>query len=593
VAIWLDSGSIFSCTAEMVIRMPPASALFVALLFFFGHTARAGSATWNLSPTNGDWNTAANWTPATVPNGPTDVATFQSSNETSITLATSVEVAELVFDAGAASYVITPTPVSNFNVSGTGITNNSGQLQSFIASVDDQGNFSQVRFTSSASAGSNTAFDNMGGGSLNADGDAETAFFDNSTADQATLTNHGGRLFGGFTRFFGSSRAGRSTITNQAAQVSLGGAGHTEFVDNATADRANITNETGHGAGSLLGGGVLFAGTASAGESMIVNNGGDGRFKSGAATGFNENSSAGNATLVANGGSEAGAIISFIDESSASTATLIANGVAPQLGGQIFFQESSTGNRARVELNGTGVLDMSGSQPVLTIGSVEGSGNVHLGSNTLVIGSNDLTTTFSGIIDGAGAVRKVGRGQLTLSGGNTYGGGTVVSDGKLLLQINGNSSQTGTGRVVVTAGVIGGSGLVDGTLTIGNGSGKRATLSPSLKSDGDWARIIRKLAFKSDGDYNWQINSSDLTTGSVWAKSVSISRGAQFLASEIGGATIPLGTVITVIDNLAPTLITGAFSNLPDAGTITLGSNTFQANYEGGDGNDLTLTVIR
>ena len=34
------------------------------------------------------------------------------------------------------------------------------------------------------------------------------------------------------------------------------------------------------------------------------------------------------------------------------------------------------------------------------------------------------------------------------------------------------------------------------------------------------------------------------------------------------------------------------FSNLADGGTIVAGSNTFQADYEGGDGNDLTLTVV-
>ena len=38
--------------------------------------------------------------------------------------------------------------------------------------------------------------------------------------------------------------------------------------------------------------------------------------------------------------------------------------------------------------------------------------------------------------------------------------------------------------------------------------------------------------------------------------------------------------------------IIGTFMNLPDGGTITAGNNTFQANYEGGDGNDLTLTVV-
>ena len=33
------------------------------------NSVRAGSATWDLNPGSGDWNTATNWTPATVPNG--------------------------------------------------------------------------------------------------------------------------------------------------------------------------------------------------------------------------------------------------------------------------------------------------------------------------------------------------------------------------------------------------------------------------------------------------------------------------------------------------------------------------------------------
>ena len=28
------------------------------------------------NPSSGDWNTAANWTPTTVPNGPSDIAMF-------------------------------------------------------------------------------------------------------------------------------------------------------------------------------------------------------------------------------------------------------------------------------------------------------------------------------------------------------------------------------------------------------------------------------------------------------------------------------------------------------------------------------------
>jgi DNA-binding beta-propeller fold protein YncE len=40
--------------------------LSVLLLFLASSVTDAGSATWNLNPTTGDWNTAGNWTPATV-----------------------------------------------------------------------------------------------------------------------------------------------------------------------------------------------------------------------------------------------------------------------------------------------------------------------------------------------------------------------------------------------------------------------------------------------------------------------------------------------------------------------------------------------
>jgi hypothetical protein len=62
----------------------------------------------------------------------------------------------------------------------------------------------------------------------------------------------------------------------------------------------------------------------------------------------------------------------------------------------------------------------------------------------------------------------------------------------------------------------------------------------------------------------------------------------------ISGSTALLpGTAFTIINNTGITAIFGTFTNLPDGGRITVGNNTFQANYEGGDGNDLTLTVVQ
>ena len=73
-----------------------------------------------------------------------------------------------------------------------------------------------------------------------------------------------------------------------------------------------------------------------------------------------------------------------------------------------------------------------------TAGSFEGAGRFNLGSKTLTVGGNDLSTTVSGVIaDGGisggtgGALVKIGTGTLTLSGTNTYTGGTTINGGTL------------------------------------------------------------------------------------------------------------------------------------------------------------------
>jgi hypothetical protein len=77
------------------------------------------------------------------------------------------------------------------------------------------------------------------------------------------------------------------------------------------------------------------------------------------------------------------------------------------------------------------------------IGSLAGSGNVNLGSGTLTSGSvsNNNSTTFSGVMSGAGSFAKSGTGTLTLSNANSIGNGTTVNSGTLLLN---NASALGT-----------------------------------------------------------------------------------------------------------------------------------------------------
>jgi len=61
---------------------------------------------------------------------------------------------------------------------------------------------------------------------------------------------------------------------------------------------------------------------------------------------------------------------------------------------------------------------------------------------------------------------------------------------------------------------------------------------------------------------------------------------------DLGSATLPAGATFAIIVNTSATPIGGSFANLADGARITVGVNHFQADYQGGDGNDLTLTVV-
>lgn len=76
-----------------------------------------------------------------------------------------------------------------------------------------------------------------------------------------------------------------------------------------------------------------------------------------------------------------------------------------------------------------------------------------------------------------GSLTKTGAGVLTLTGANTYNGGTFVSAGTLLAK-NASGSATGTGAVTVQGGVLGGTGI------IAPSAGNNVTISSGALSPG-------------------------------------------------------------------------------------------------------------
>lgn len=289
-----------------------------------------------------------------------------------------------------------------------------------------------------------------------------------------------------------------------------------------------------------------------------------------------------------------GGEIKFFGASTAGSATLIGNDCGGSCsGGLIMLADDSNAGTARIEVFGKGTLDISAhNAPGVTIGSIEGTGTIILGANNLTVGNNNLSTNFAGVIRDAGSLTKIGTGKLTLSGSNKYSGGTIVNDGTLLVN-NKRTSGTGKRPVQVNAGTLGGTGKIGGAVTIGTGSGSGAFLSPGVDAASHRTLTIKEsLTFSSDATYRCGFNSGTAQTDRVVATGVSINSGAQFSFEDSNGSGLPLGTVLTVIDNTAGNPIRGTFSNLADGSNITVGSNTFQASYTGGDGNNLTLTVV-
>jgi hypothetical protein len=165
--------------------------------------------------------------------------------------------------------------------------------------------------------------------------------------------------------------------------------------------------------------------------------------------------------------------------------------------------------------------------------------------------------------------------------------------GGILRVSNRTGSATGTGPVQVNAGTLGGTGIIDGAVTVGTGSSFGAIISPANSGTARGILTINSaLTFNSLSTYKCVLNRSNPIAGEITALGVTINSGATFTFVDASTGTLTVGTVFTVINNTSASPIAGTFSNLADGSVFTSNGHTFQASYEGGDGNDLTLTVV-
>jgi autotransporter-associated beta strand protein len=153
--------------------------------------------------------------------------------------------------------------------------------------------------------------------------------------------------------------------------------------------------------------------------------------------------------------------------------------------GIVTFDQSSDGTYAGI-MSGSGSLTKLGSGALTLSGNNSYSGGTTVSAGTLIGTTSslqgDMTNagivtfdqssdgTYAGSMSGSGSLTKLGSGALTLSGNNSYSGGTTVENGSLF--VTGNLS--GSSVSVQSGGLLGGDGTIGGSVTVLAGG----TLSP-------------------------------------------------------------------------------------------------------------------
>ena len=238
-------------------------------------------------------------------------------------------------------------------------------------------------------------------------------------------------------------------------------------------------------------------------------------------------------------------------------------------------------------ING-GVFDLHGANRNAGTVTVSGGSltNSTGGNNNYVAASAYLLQngTVGARLGGTGAVVKTTSGTVTLTGGNTFLGGTTVSDGALMLR----SPGTLASAVVVSGGTFVGTGTVDDTLTINGGLHAPGT-SPGVMT------VNSNYTLNPGGTLQVEIYGTTPGTqcdqlkvtgaGSV----VTLAGALQLVTTN----TLPLGATFCIITNTGSATVSGTFAGRPQGSAFVAGNtNWFRISYTGGSGNDVFLTRV-
>ncbi len=423
-------------------------------------------------------------------------------------------------------------------------------------------------------------FDNAIGGSGNVvKSGADTLTLSGSNSYTGGTTISGGTLVASNVEALGTG-----DVTNNATlELNTGGdfinnIGGTGRVEKSGDDTLTLSGSNTYTGGTLINGGTLVASNVEAlgtgdvtdNATLALNTGGT--FDN-AISGSGQVVKSGDETLTLSGTN------SYTGGTTISGGTLVATNVEALGSGDVTDDatlELNTGGTFDNAISGSGQVVKSGDKMLTLSGANSYSGGTLISDGTLVasnveaLGTGDVTNNatlalntggdFTNNISGSGQVVKSGDDTLTLSGANSYTGGTTISGGTLVAT---NVDALGTGDVTDNAtlelntggtfdNVISGSGQVvksgDDTLTL---SGANSYTGGTLISGGTLVATSVEALGSGDVTDNAVL---ELNTGGTFDNAISgsgqvVKSGDKTLTlsganSYTGGTTISGGTLV-------------------------------------------------
>jgi len=502
----LDRRNPFALARHIRIRLFPAS-LISMFLCSFALLTQAANSVWNGS-TDGNVNTAGNWTPSGVPAAnstlefPTGVTQTLVTNNLTATRAYS----GVTFDAGATGYVLNGNSVT-VTLAGNGVTNNSGNPQTV--------NW-QFRVYNGAASGA--AYFNAASGALALGGGFNTG--SSGIGWIATLGSGGVTLNGGIPASCGVSNInGTLTLGAPSAFTVANAYTNNSYVVGGTLKLgASGVIPNGGGKGNV----VLqpASGTATfdvAGQTNTIN----GLNSGGAGTSIVDNST-GTGLLVV-GSADTNSTFSGVIQNSSGTLALTKIGL-----GTFTLNGADTYTGNTTISNGTLALGASGSLSSSTV-------NINAGSTF------DVSAQASFTWSGSGGVTANGTGTGVGSTASTIKGGTSVNLGSAPVTLNYTPTTFFGDLTHPVAYVSAGSLTLNGAVTVVNNGASPLSV----------------------GSYLLISQASGSISGSPTLNTVT---GQGLATQTAGGLVVNSGSVFMVVTSTAPLSATATLTR--HAGTV-------------------------